>query len=125
MDDGIVCIAIAEDDRMVRTALRRYLSQEPDFAIVGECVDGDEALTLVANSRVDVLLLDLSMPRVDGFTVLRELPRVAPATRVVVLTGDVDIAVAQQVMRAGATACLVKGTDPAAIAQAVRQAVLQ
>jgi DNA-binding NarL/FixJ family response regulator len=124
MFDHIVFVAIAEDDRMVRAALKRYLAQEPDFTIVGECVDGEEALRLVGSARVDVLLLDLSMPRLDGFAVLQELPRVSPATRVVVLTGDVDIAVARKALAAGATACLVKGADPQVIAQAVRRAML-
>jgi DNA-binding NarL/FixJ family response regulator len=124
MFDRIVFLAIADDDRMVRRALARYLSQEPDFSIVGECADGDEALQLVARVQVDVLLLDLAMPRVHGFAVLQELPRVAPSTRAVVLTGDHDLSLEQRVLAAGAKACLNKGSEPTAIAHAVRAAVV-
>jgi two-component system invasion response regulator UvrY len=124
MDERTVLVAIAEDDDMVRAALRRYLSQEPGFSIVGECADGDEALQLVASTRVDVLLLDLSMPRRDGLAVLQEMRLVAPRTRAVVFTGDVHSAAAQKALSAGATACLRKGGDPQGIVRAVRQAML-
>jgi two-component system LytT family response regulator len=63
-------VAIVDDERAARDALREYLSAEPDVEIVAECANGFEAVKAVANLRPDLLLLDVQMPKLDGFEVL-------------------------------------------------------
>ena len=70
-----VRIAIVDDERPARDALREYLAGEPDVEIVAECANGFEAVKAVANLRPDLLLLDVQMPKLDGFEVLELVGR--------------------------------------------------
>ena len=70
-----VRIAIVDDERAARDALREYLSGEPDVEIVAECANGFEAVKAVANLHPDLLLLDVQMPKLDGFEVLELVGR--------------------------------------------------
>ena len=70
-----VRIAIVDDERPARDALREYLAGEPDVEIVAECANGFEAVKAVANLHPDLLLLDLQMPKLDGFEVLELVGR--------------------------------------------------
>jgi DNA-binding NarL/FixJ family response regulator len=117
-------VAIADDDARVRAALCRYLSQEPDLQLSGEAGDGLEALELVASVRVDVLILDLSMPRMNGWQALAALRRIAPATRVVILSGEDSEGVRKRAFDEGAAAFADKGGGAEAVVRAVR-AVMQ
>ena len=122
MVDRVLSVAIADDDLFVRKALGRYLSQEPDLRVAAECADGDEVLRLLASTQVDVLLLDLAMPRVDGMQVLAALRARGVQLPVVVLTGDLAAEQSRRVLAAGAAACLTKLSEPHQIAQAIRAA---
>ena len=116
-------VAIADDDDMVRTALRRYLTQEPDVHWAGEASDGTDAILLVQSVRVDVLLLDVSMPRMGGLQALPQLRAAAPHTRVVMLSSHADDGYRKRALQLGATAYLLKGVDPQEIAEAIRAAM--
>ena len=70
-----VRIAIVDDERAARDALREYLAGEPDVEIVAECANGFEAVKAVANLHPDLLLLDVQMPKLDGFEVLELVGR--------------------------------------------------
>ena len=119
----MIRISIADDDDMVRSALRRYLTQEPDFHWAGEACDGTDAILLVQSVRVDVLLLDVSMPRMDGFQALPQVRAAAPHTRVLMLSSHADPGYQQRAMALGAVAYLLKGSDPHVIAHAIRAAM--
>lgn len=112
-------VAIADDDVKVRSALCRYLSQEADLALCGEAGDGMEALRLVAATPVDVLILDLGMPRMDGWQALHELRRVAPDMRVVILSGEDGEGVRKRASAEGASAFVAKASGPDAVVRAV------
>ena len=112
-------VAIADDDVKVREALFRYLSQERDIELSGEAGDGVEALRLVGSVPVDVLILDLSMPRMDGWQALHELRRVAPNTRVVMLSGDDSEVVRKRALDQGASAFLNKNCGADAVVRTV------
>ena len=116
-------IAIADDDDMVRTALRRYLTQEPDFVWVGEGADGSDAIALVQSAVIDVLLLDVSMPRMGGLQALAQVRAAAPHTRVVMLSSHADHGYQQRSFQLGAVAYLLKGGDPHEIVDAIRTAM--
>jgi two-component system, NarL family, response regulator NreC len=79
-------IVLAEDHKILRDGLRAIFSSEPDLELAGEATDGREAVSLVRELQPDLLILDLSMPRVDGLTALREIKRVSAHTRVLVMT---------------------------------------
>ena len=119
----MIRIAIADDDDMVRTALRRYLTQEPDFHWAGEACDGTGAILLVQSARIDVLLLDVSMPRMDGLQALPQVRAGAPHTRVIMLSSHADPGYQQRSLQLGAVAYLLKGSEPQLIAHAIRAAV--
>ena len=108
---------------MVRAALRRYLGQEPDLQLVGDAADGDEAIALVQAVAIDVLLLDVSMPRMGGLQALPQLRAVAPATRVLMLSSHADPGYQQRSMQNGACGYLLKGGDPHQIVEAIRHAM--
>lgn len=102
-------VVLAEDNVPLRTLLRFTVEADPRFVVVGEAGDGLEALELLEVHDPDLLLLDLSMPIVDGLEVLEKLVhRVRPV--VVVLTGFEDPDLEQQALQAGAAAYLTKGS---------------
>lgn len=113
-------VAIADDDPFVRAALREYLSGSPEFRIVGEADDGDGALALAEHSPLDVLLLDLSMPRVNGLEVLRRISVGAPHVGVVVLSAYAAGSVDSEEAWSAVAAFLDKGCAPEEILHTVR-----
>ncbi len=79
-------ILIVEDQTILRESLKALLSSQPDLQVVGEAGDGFEAIRTAQNHSPDLLLLDLSMPRMNGLDAIREIRRVSPKTNIVVLT---------------------------------------
>jgi DNA-binding NarL/FixJ family response regulator len=79
-------VVIAEDHTLFRDGLKALLSFEPDFEVVGEAADGQEAVLKAEKLGPDLVLLDLSMPRVDGITAIKEIRRRCPETKILVLT---------------------------------------
>lgn len=82
-----VRVLIADDHPIARHGVRQILEGEMDFDVVGEAADGEEALRLACNLRPDILLLDISMPRLNGVEVVKALRRALPQIRIVVITG--------------------------------------
>lgn len=109
---------LADDHRMLREGLRRSLS-ERGFDIVGEARDGAEAVELACALRPDVLLMDVSMPELDGVEATRELKRRLPEVRIVMLTMHADHDVLADAIRAGANGYLVKDCSTDEIASAI------
>jgi DNA-binding NarL/FixJ family response regulator len=102
-------VVLAEDNVPLRTLLRFAVDADPRFTVVGEAADGVEALELLETHDPDLLLLDLSMPVMDGLEVLEKLVhRTRPL--VAVLTGFEDPDLEHQVLQAGAAVYLTKGS---------------
>jgi DNA-binding NarL/FixJ family response regulator len=116
----VIRIAIADDHPMFREGLRNALSVAADLQVVGEASDGQAALELCARERPDVLMLDLTMPRCDGFGVLEQLHRVTPATRALVLTMHMERRFEEKSLSAGAAGFLRKDSPVSTILRAVR-----
>jgi DNA-binding NarL/FixJ family response regulator len=115
-------VLLADDQALVRGGFRAILDAEPDIEVVAEASDGAEALELAARHRVDVALMDIRMPRLDGIEATRRLLAEArsPPTRVLVLTTfDLDDNV-YEALRAGASGFLLKEVLPEQLAPAVR-----
>jgi DNA-binding NarL/FixJ family response regulator len=116
-------VLICDDNAAMRTLLGVLVETSPSLCVVGEAVDGDEALVEAARHQPDVILLDLAMPNRSGLEALPELRSVAPDARIIVLSGFAAATVADQVLALGAASYLQKGTPPDAIVAAIEQAV--
>lgn len=114
-------LMLADDHRMLREGLRRSLTDE-GFDVVGEASDGEEAVRLADALRPDVILMDVTMPDVDGVEATRRIHQQLPDVRVVMLTMHADQSVIAEALRAGASGYLVKDCSTDEIADAVRQA---
>lgn len=113
-------IAIADDQSLVRAGLRMVLDAEPDLTVVGEASDGNEAVALVDALEIDVMLMDVRMPGVDGITATEAIAAGRRPTRVIVLTTfDLD-EYAFAAIRAGASGFLLKDSRPAELVGAIR-----
>jgi DNA-binding NarL/FixJ family response regulator len=113
---------LADDHRMLREGLRRSMIDQ-GFDVVGEARDGDEAIRLAEELRPEVILMDVTMPEVDGVEATRQIRASFPEIRVVMLTMHADQEVLTSAIRAGASGYLVKDCSTEEIASAVRMAV--
>ncbi|MFD0816060.1 response regulator [Amycolatopsis umgeniensis] len=118
----MIRVLLADDEPLLRAGARLLLNQAGDIDVVAEASDGAEAIDVVRRMPVDVALMDIRMPRVDGLAAVEELGRVAPGVRVIMLTTFGDEAYVARALRAGAAGFLLKDTDPAQLIQAVRSA---
>lgn len=101
-------VLIVDDHTIVRTGLRALIKGEAGMELVGEATCGEEALKLTQALRPDILLLDLSLPDMDGIQVTRMLKRDQPDVRVLILTVHEDEALLRESMRAGASGYIIK-----------------
>ncbi|WP_030571776.1 response regulator transcription factor [Streptomyces aureocirculatus] len=114
-------IVLADDERMVLTALRAILAAEPDLEIVGEAATGAEAVSVVRELRPDVVLMDVRMPEIDGIRATEQILRgMADPPRIVVVTTFENDAYVYEALRAGASGFLLKRAEAEALVQAVR-----
>jgi DNA-binding NarL/FixJ family response regulator len=114
-------LMLADDHRMLREGLRRSMIDQ-GFDVVGEARDGDEAITLADELDPDVILMDVTMPEVDGVEATRQIHQAQPEIRIVMLTMHADQEVLAAAIRAGASGYLVKDCSTEEIANAVRLA---
>ncbi len=111
-------LLLADDHRMLREGLRRSLD-ELGFTIVGEARNGAEAVDLAAAVQPDVVLMDVTMPELDGVEATRQLKERLPATFIIMLTMHADQDVLAEAIRAGANGYLVKDCSTDEIASAI------
>ena len=114
-------VVIVDDETFARQRLRRLLGEQPDIEVVGEASNGREAVTLITTHDPDVVLLDVQMPRIDGFGVLRALD--GPAPLVIFVTAFDEHAVAA--FNVHAFDYILKPVDPARFAEAIERARTQ
>ena len=118
----MIRVLVVDDHPMVRTGLRVFLSESSDVAVVGELSDGDSALTFVDREIPDVVLMDLSMPGVDGIAATRAIVAAHPQVKVVVLTTFVERERVLKAVDAGAVGYLLKDADPEELVRSIRAA---
>jgi DNA-binding NarL/FixJ family response regulator len=116
-------LVLVDDHRLVRAGLQSILEAAGDITVVGTAADGDEALASVREHRPDVVLMDLSMPRVDGVSATRQIVAEFPGVQVVVLTSFADSARVQDALDAGALGYLLKDTEPEVLVSGIRSVV--
>ena len=112
-------IVLADDHRIVREGIRRILKSRDDFEVVGEAANGEEAVALVAEKNPDVVLMDITMPRLSGVDATRRICKAQKGTHVLVLSMHDDRTCVEEVLRAGASGYVVKDSAPAELISAI------
>ena len=115
-------ILIADDHAVVRQGLRMFLGLDPDLDVVGEAVDGAEALRLARELKPDVVLMDLLMPEMDGIRATAAIRTELPDVEVVALTSVFDDSSVIGAVRAGAIGYLLKDTQADELCRAIKAA---
>jgi two-component system response regulator NreC len=116
---GTIRVLLVEDHTVVRQGLRRVLEIDPQIEIVGEVGDGRAAIDVVRRLRPAVAIVDISLPNLNGIEVTRQLARVAPDTKVLILSMHADDGYVRQSLKAGARGYLLKDADDHDLLKAV------
>jgi DNA-binding NarL/FixJ family response regulator len=118
----LTTVLLVDDHQMVRTGLATLLGSTEDIRVVAQAGDGDQAVAEAARTYPDVVLMDLSMPGVDGVEATRRILEDQPEVKVVVLTSFSDRGRVGDALKAGAVGYLLKDCEPADLLAAVRSA---
>lgn len=119
-DSSVIRVAIADDHALFRAGVKTTLSNRKDVQMVAEAENGMQLLNLLKHITPDVILLDISMPIMDGLTALPEIKRLHPDVKVIMLSMHNDHSVITRMMEIGANSYLTKDTDSEMIYQAIR-----
>ena len=115
-----ITVVLADDHPVVRTGVKNELSRYADIELIGEAVNGDEALRLTRELAPRVLILDINMPGMRAAQVVREVRSAEAGSHVLILSAYGDLEYVLAMLRAGATGYLLKEEDPSAIVEAIR-----
>lgn len=118
----MIRIVVAEDHHLVRQGIVKLLESVSDLYVVGEADDGNQAIALTKSLHPDVMILDITMPQVDGFETLAEIGRMNPKPQVVILSMHADPSMIRQALRDGALGYVVKQSVADELIAAVRAA---
>ena len=119
-----VTLILADDHPIVRQGLRHLLEGEPGFLILAEAGDGLEALRLVELLKPRILIVDMMMPGLNGLEVLRQVKKISPSTRTIVLSMQSADAYVIEALKNGAAGYVLKETGPGELVKAVNEVTL-
>jgi DNA-binding NarL/FixJ family response regulator len=105
-------ILLADDHRIVREGLRRLLESRSDLSVIGEASNGEEAVEMAAQKHPDLVLMDISMPRLSGIDATRRICKNGNGTKVLVLSMHESQTYVEEVLRAGASGYVIKDSPP-------------
>jgi DNA-binding NarL/FixJ family response regulator len=114
-------ILLAEDHKVVREGTRRLLESQPDFEVVGEASDGIEAVELAKKLKPEIIIMDVSMPRLNGIEATRQIKAIYPNIAILPLTGYDDDEYVFALLEAGAAGYLLKDSSGEELIEAIRQ----
>ena len=118
--NGLIRVLIADDHTIVRSGVRLLLEAEPDVEVVGEALDGLEAIRLAEELHPDVILMDIAMPGMDGLEATLHIKNSMPDTNVLVLTMHRTDEYFFEMLQAGASGYILKGAQTEELINAVR-----
>lgn len=117
---GLIRVLLADDHKMVRQGLRGLLAQEPDIEIVAEAEDGQQAVELAEKHRPHVVVMDISMPRMDGVEATRRILQTLPGVQIIALSMHGEDAMGQPMRDAGACDYVTKDRAAEDLVEAIR-----
>ena len=112
---------LVEDHTVVREGIRVMLKLEPDLDVVGEARNGRMAVTMASELQPDVILMDIAMPKLNGLEATRQLVKVQPSSRIIILSAHCDDAYVKGAVDAGAVGFLLKQDSAHDVCKAIRQ----
>jgi len=115
-----ITILIADDHPIVREGLRTLLSSQRGLKLVGEAVDGIEAVSMAQSLKPDIILMDLVMPRKDGIQAIREIKKTTPGARILILTSFAEDDRVLSAFKAGAKGYVLKDSLPQELLKAIQ-----
>lgn len=118
--DTVIKVAIADDHALFRTGVKTSLSSRKDIQMIAEAENGMQLLNLLKHIKPDVILLDIHMPIMDGYTTLPEIKKLYPEMKVIMLSMNNDASIITKMMEIGANSYLTKESDSETIYQAIR-----
>ena len=116
-----ITVLLAEDHQLVREGVRVLLEHEPEIEVVGEAQTGRQAVELTRKLRPNVVLMDITMPLLNGLEATRQILKGFPGTRVLILSAHSDDAYVEQVAALGAAGFLLKHTSSTILVKAIRE----
>ena len=116
---SMIRVILVDDHPVVRDGIRAYLARRPNLEIVAEAADGVDAVRLARGLTPDVVLMDITLPRLDGIEATKQITRAAPAVKVILVTVHEDRDYVSEAMRAGARGYLLKDAPPAELVEAI------
>ena len=119
----MISVLVADDHGVVREGIRRVLEGEPDVRVCGEAANGEEVLAMVEEHLPDVVLLDISMPKLSGLEALERMRKLHPEIKTVLLSFRAEPPVVQSAIALGADGYLLKNARKDEILTAIREAV--
>lgn len=120
LDPSMIRILITDDHAIVREGLRTFISTEPGMEVIGEAVDGIEAVQKSCDLKPDVILMDMAMPRMGGLEAIQKIKEQCPEAQILVLTSFSDDETVFPAIKAGALGYLLKNTSPNRLLSAIR-----
>jgi DNA-binding NarL/FixJ family response regulator len=118
----MIRILVVDDHEFVRTTVSSVLREAKEFDVVATCADGLAALAVAERTELDVVLMDLSMPGMDGVEATRRMVARRPGVRVVIFTSNINGHQVRQALAAGAVSCVYKSAQITELVRAVRDA---
>jgi DNA-binding NarL/FixJ family response regulator len=113
-------ILLADDHETVRAGIKMLVDAQPDLVVVGEAENGTEAVRKTGELLPDIIVMDISMPDLNGLKATKEIKRLAPQVKILTLTRHTDDGYIQQLLKAGANGYVLKQSAPSELVNAIR-----
>jgi len=121
----MVKILLVDDHKIIRDGIKAMLFSETDFSIVGECEDGEEVVDFVSVNEVDVVLMDINMPNMNGIDATRAVTDLYPGLRVIALTMHNEDGYISKILKAGAMGYVLKNAGRAELIRAINDVMVK
>src|SRR5215207_8846700 len=118
-EEGIIRVAVVDDQRLFAKGISGLVDMVPGVEVVGVAHDGEEGVALCREEEPDVVLMDISMPKMDGISATREIKDLLPQTAVIILTGHEEDENVFEGIKAGAQGYLLKDAEPEDLSRAI------
>jgi two-component system response regulator FimZ (fimbrial Z protein) len=116
----MIRVAIADDHAVIRKGLQLFIGEDESIELVGEAADGEQLLELLKTTQIDILLLDIDMPKINGLALLRDLETAYPKLRTIILSMHPEKIYGINARRMGAKGYISKENDPSMILESVK-----